>query len=453
MSILQAGNSKILENANLTMPLGPFTSPFDYTGPKDEFLATRKTASIGCALSISPVYDVYGPDAVKLLNYVSVNRDYGKMKINSLRHTIMCNEEGLMIGHGALIKLDENHFRTYWLAPLLNYYVENLGMDVQGHMIQDEYFFQIDGPKSLEILEKACQCDLHGMKFAQRQIVNIAGSEMSIMRLGMSGNLAYEVHGPVEKGEEVYDLILEAGKEFGIKQQGYRTYRMNHTPGGYPNQYLHFCFPLMTEGDPRSKYYQEAFLNPWGITTESLLKGSCSDNHEHYYATPYDVNWGDLVNFEYDFIGKEALQKIANNPPKTVVTLEWDPDDIGKVFASQFRGTEVEPFDAIEKPLDGFEWNERPTVVYAWKVLLDGKFIGVASAKTNDYYSKRMISLAIIDKEFAVEGNEVAVLWGSPGSPQVEIKAKIAKFPYFNEEFRNEKFDTSNIPVPDFLNR
>lgn len=61
-----------------------------------------------------------------------------------------------------------------------------------------------------------------------------------------------------------------------------------------------------------------------------------------------------------------------------------------------------------------------------------------------------MISLAFIEKEYAVEGNEVVLLWGTPGNPQKEIRAKIAQFPYYNEEYRNEIFDTEKIPHPVF---
>ena len=61
-----------------------------------------------------------------------------------------------------------------------------------------------------------------------------------------------------------------------------------------------------------------------------------------------------------------------------------------------------------------------------------------------------MISLAFINKEYAEEGREVVVLWGNPGGPQKEIRAKVARFPYYNGEFRNETFDTEKIPHPDF---
>ncbi|EET60300.1 hypothetical protein BRYFOR_07860, partial [Marvinbryantia formatexigens DSM 14469] len=41
---------------------------------------------------------------------------------------------------------------------------------------------------------------------------------------------------------------------------------------------------------------------------------------------------------------------------------------------------------------------------------------------------------------------EVVVLWGDKGHRQKEIRAKVAPFPYYNGDFRNETFDTEKIP-------
>ena len=210
-------DSTIFEDVFTIWLFGPDNYfPYEYTGAKDELLACRETAWLGAHLNMSPVYDVYGLDAVKFLNWACVNRDFNTLKEESSRHAITCNEKGQMLADGVLIKIGENHFRTYWLAPVLTYRIQTSGMNVQGRYVgHEEYFFQIDGPKSLEILEKACQTDLHDIKFARSRVVKIGGMDMRVLRLGMSGALAYEVHGPAEDADKVYKLIKEAGKEFG----------------------------------------------------------------------------------------------------------------------------------------------------------------------------------------------------------------------------------------------
>ena len=233
------------------VPGSPFSKagffPFDYTGAKNELLACRETAWLGTSLMQSPVYDIYGNEAVKYLNYYCVNSDFAGTKDNKGRHVLMCNDKGQLLADGVLIKISENHFRTYWLAPVIAVLAQASGMDVQGKYI-DEYFFQIDGPKSLEILEQASRSDLHDLKFAEHKMIKISGKDVRILRLGMSGALAYEVHGSLKDTEPVYTAIKEAGQEFGIRPLGNRHYCVNHTQGGYPNQFIHFIYPYTTSG-------------------------------------------------------------------------------------------------------------------------------------------------------------------------------------------------------------
>jgi len=66
------------------------------------------------------------------------------------------------------------------------------------------------------------------------------------------------------------------------------------------------------------------------------------------------------------------------------------------------------------------------------------------SAKTRE-----MLSICTIDQDCAVEGKEVEILWGRPGTRQMRIGAKVMLFPYIREG-RNENFDVETIPHPMF---
>ncbi|MDO5794927.1 MAG: hypothetical protein Q4Q00_12160 [Turicibacter sp.] len=433
-------NGPINSNVNLLLKMGKGFMPYVVTSPKDELVACRETAWLGSFLNVSPVYDISGPDVIRLLNYISVNRDYSKLKIGSSRHAILCNEKGQMLGDGVIIRKEDNLYRTYWLAPVLAYYVDTLGMDVQGKWVFDEFFFQIDGPKSLEIMEKATQCDLHDLKFAQNKKVKIDGIDTTIHRLGMSGCLAYEMHGDMKDAERVYGVIVDAGKEFGIRRLGFGNYCRNHTQGGYPNQWIHYWYPLLSSGEDMAQYIKDCQFIMEEFKSYPFF-GSASDDIENAFVTPFDVGWDYLINYDHDFIGKEALMRLRENPPKKVVTLEWNAEDVGKVFASQFVGTDVEPTDEIIAVGDG---GEAQFVIS--KVMANEKMIGVASGRSRDYYHRKMISLAFIEKEYAVEGKELTVVWGTNPETSMEIRATVAKFPYYNEEYRNETFDVEKVP-------
>ena len=429
--------SAIFSGAKTIRDLFGLLLPNEYSDPETEFMACRETAWLGINLNNSPVYDVSGPDAAKFFSKTCVNKDFSTMVTGQSKHALICNDKGQLIADGVAMKRDGNVWRTYWLAPVLQYFVETSGMDVKGEYFDDEYFFQVDGPKSLEILEEACQHDLHDIGFACNKTVTILGSEMVVHRLGMSGCLAYEVHGNAKHADAVYTRIREVLEKYGGKPQGVRNYPiLNHTPAGYPNMYQHFAYPL-TAGDPGLAEF--ARKNCWLFP----LLGSAENEPEAFYVTPYDIGWGYLVNYDHDFMGKEALIKIKDNPPKKAVTLEWNADDVAEVFSSQFRGRDVERYDSIEPytQLDSADFGIRCDYVCA-----NGDNIGIASGRTYAFFERRMISLAFIDKEYAVEGKDVTVSWGRPGHPQIAIRAKVARFPYYNDELRNETFDVEKIP-------
>jgi glycine cleavage system aminomethyltransferase T len=435
-------DSPLFKGASAVQLSGGAPQPFEYRSSREETLAARETAWLGVALNISPIFDIKGPDAVKFLNATCVNRDFGHFPDGTSKHVLICNDRGQMLADGVIIKVAEDHFRSYWLAPVIHYFLLTSGLDVEGEYISDEYFFQIDGPKSLEIMERATGTDLHDLRFARNKKITMLGADAVVHRLGMSGALAYEIHGGGEHADAVYARIREVLDEFGGVPQGTRNYvTMNHTVAGYPNQYLHFLYPWYTSGEGLAGFMRQAnFLN-------QVFIGSAADDPENFYVTPFDVGWGYLVNFDHEFPGKDALLALKQDPPRQAVTLEWNADDVADVFASQFRGAGAPQYDPIEYPNDWWAHPEGGFLPLRGDyVLADGRKVGVASGKTYAYHERRMVSLAWIEKAFAAEGTEVAVLWGQPGGPQKEIRATVARFPYYNGGFRNETFDVAAIP-------
>jgi len=441
--ILFSPGSPVYRGAVATAPFGPFNVPAQYSSPRAEFLAARSTAWLGILLNSSPVYDVSGPDAVTFLNSVAVNRDFGRMADGASRHMLLCNDDGLLLADGVAVKIAENHFRTYWLAPVLDFRLRASDLDVEGTWIHDEYFFQVDGPKSLEIFEKVTGQDLHELAFAHNTRVTLGGGPATVHRLGMSGALAYEVHGHSSFALAAYEELRSAVEEAGGAVQGFLNYALvNHTVAGYPNQFQHFLYPYNESGAELRDYMSQVPHLDLG------LAGSAEEDRTNAYVTPFDIGWGGLVDFGHEFPGKAALQAIAANPPRRAVTLEWDADDVGAAFAAQLRGDDAVVYDPLYSgtfTLEDFS-SRRMRIDYV--LSSDGEKIGVTAGRTIDYLGNRMISLAFLDSAQAMDGAEVVVLWGRAGGPQARIRARIAPMPYYRGEFRNETFDTSQIPSP-----
>ncbi|MBC3900904.1 aminomethyl transferase family protein [Acetobacterium malicum] len=418
--------------------------PYEYSGYKNEILASKSTAWFGTTLNSSPIYDVKGPDAAKFLSSICIN-SFFKMKPGSIRHAVLCNERGFILTDGVVMMIAENHFRTYWLNPVVGYYVSVTDMDVEGvDLSGKEFFFQLAGPKSLEILEQAAQSDLHDIAFTKHRMAKIAGVDVRILRLGMAGTLGYEIHGDAANTEAVYDCIWEVAQTFDAKKLGQVAYTMNHTEAGFPNINMHYPLPWF-ETPGLQEYLTERPMEGF-FNLSRILVGSVGDDLESRFVTPYDVGWEYLIKFDHDFIGKAALEEIAKNPKRTMVTLEWNPDDLGEIFASQFRGQEVEPFESMDdRPMDMYYNSGFSMYYHADKVLAEGKEVGISSGRLNSYYYQRMISLAFIKPEYAVEGKELKVVWGTPGKPQKEIRVTVARSPYMNLE-NNKEIDVNEIP-------
>lgn len=422
-----------------TLFMGLF--PYEFTGFRNEVMGAKQSAMLCTGLNlVSPTYDICGPDVREFMESICVN-SFKNLKPGRIRHAVLCNEKGQILTDGVVACLEENRVRCYWLAPVIQYYVsKNTEYDIQGQDVTGtEFFYQISGPKSLEILEKAFDCDLHDIKFAHHRIQKVKDYEVRILRLGMSGNLAYEIHGDLANMNDVFDTICAAGEPLGMTKLGVLGYDLSHTEAGFPNINIHYPLPWYeTEG---LKDFMAEHPELGAANFNRILNGSVGEVLEVRFVNPYETGWGNLVKFDHEFPGKEALAKIAEEKHRTVVTLEWDADDVGKIYAAQFKGREeslnVESID--RSPVDFYMTNE----YRADRVFAGEKEIGISTGRTNSYWYKKMISLAFIDPDYAEEGTELTICWGTPGCKQYPVHAKVARYPYNAEFGRNQEIDVN----------
>lgn len=205
--------------------------------------------------------------------------------------------------------------------------------------------------------------------------------------------------------------------------------------------------PWFESGEGLANYlYQNPMTAFYNIKRE--LRGSVGDDLETRFMTPYDVGWDFLVKFNHEFTGKEALEKLSKERRRTPVTLEWNAEDVGKVFATRLCPGE-EPCEDISVQSDAF-WNEKADgagfTYRADKVFFGNEVIGLSSGRIVSYTYNSMISLGFINPQYAIEGRELEVLWGTPGTRQMKIRAKVASYPYNKDYIRNQDKDVETIP-------
>jgi glycine cleavage system aminomethyltransferase T len=241
----------------------------------------------------------------------------------------------------------------------------------------------------------------------------------------MAGQPGFELFGPWEDGEAVLTALLRAGEDHGLVRVGAKAYSTTNLGSGWVPAPL----PAIFGDDPLLAEYRDWLpVVKVGSIGGSLDSADIAD----YYLTPYDIGYGKTVKFDHDFIGREALEAMAQTAPtRTKVTLIWNAEDVTAAIGSLYR------------PGPGAKYIEVPKARYAThhedKVLKNGEQVGISLDVGYLANEREMVSLATIDSSLAEPGTEVTVVWGeNPVSAkpavephrQVEIRAVVAPCPY-----------------------
>ena len=409
-------------------------------GWKDESMSWKTGVYVASNLSGPTELVFRGPEAQELLSRLSINNVH-KWRIGTSKHLVMPDENGFIANHGLAIRDGEETFRQLASLPWAIYKNAALNLDVEIE-VRNVFILQVAGPKSLQVLERLIGEELRSVEFLGIQNVSVPGIpasvDVEVSRIGMAGTLAYELRGPFEHGAAAFDAVYQAGKEFGIKRLGWRTYVVNHTEGGFPQMACNFLPSAIAApgflGDATSPDFT------WAANTPLRVSGSIDPNDlRARLRTPHEVNWGWMAKYDHEFIGRAAIEAEAANPVRKTVTLRWNNEDVLDVFASQFQ--QGEEYRNIEFPCAV----QSPAGGHADLVTKDGKSIGVASAGAYSYFYRELISHAVIDLDQTEIGNEVVVHWGDFGKRIKQVRATVQRFPYLDLP-SNKDYNLAQIP-------
>ncbi|MCL2111261.1 MAG: aminomethyl transferase family protein [Clostridiales bacterium] len=419
--------------------------PWEYTDWRDECRSWLKTCYIHSNLNPHPTYLFKGPDVMKIISDFCVNsvKDW---PIGKGKHLILCDDAGYVINDGVGVRHAEDMVTGHELTRLA-YEAErgNYDLTVENRSY-DEVIYQFCGPKALEIMENCAKEDLHDLKFMYTKRCKILGKDVWIIRMGMAGSLGYEIHCDVEDALTIYNEAIRVGEAYGLRKLGSRAYSMTHWEGGFPQWSLDFPSPWGDDEDYMKYLKENGFPGnePGGAVWANKFtryEGSIGPDLKKRLRNPVELGWGGMVQFDHDFVGRKALEKIKANPKRKMVTLVWNKDDIMDVHRSQLESGE--PYKPLDEPLD-YCFNG-PFMYHADIVLKNGKEIGISTGRMNSYNYREMISLCSLDIEHSEEGTEVIVLWGNPETRQKEIRAAVSRYPFLDTQ-RNQVFDVNQVP-------
>ena len=439
--VLQAAGNTVeyLRNMQSGPNVYPGVPP-EFTNWRDEMQAWQQACVIYNQSYHMADLLVKGPGAFDLLSSLAINT-FNNFVVDKAKQFIPCSHDGYVIGDVILFYLAENEFNLVGRIPALNwvsYHAETGDFDVSVELDErsaarpdpfgrKSYRYQIQGPNAMKVMEKVLGESPPELKFFNMCDMTIAGLPVRALRHGMAGQPGFELFGPYAEGEAVLDALVAAGEEFGLHLVGGRAYSANTLESGWIPSPL----PAVYTGD-EMKAYRE-WLPADSYEANASIGGSfVSENIEDYYLTPWDLGYGHVVKFDHDFIGREALEKMADQRHRRKVTLALETEDVTRSITSQLEKGERAKFI------------EFPSAVYSMhpydRVEADGKTIGVSTWVGYSPNERRMLTLAMLDEEYAEPGTEVTFVWGEenggtskPGVErhvQTEMRAIVSPVPY-----------------------
>jgi len=265
--------------------------PRDFGSPEQNFWNLIEKAIL-CDVAVERQVEITGPDAFKFTQLLTP-RDLSKLSVGQCKYVLITNNDGGILNDPVLLRLAENHF---WLSladsDILLWaqgVAINSGLDVKISE-PDVSPLQLQGPTSGEIMVKLFGEGIKDLKYYWLREYDLDGIPLIVSRTGWSSELGYEIYlRDGSRGNELYEKIMEAGKEHGLQ------------PG-------HTSTIRRIEGGMLS-YHADADI----------------------HTNPFELGFDRLVNLdmEANFIGKEALKKIKQDGIKRKqVGLELDGEPL-----------------------------------------------------------------------------------------------------------------------------
>lgn len=226
--------------------------PVQYEGLTAEHEAVRNFAGLFDVSHMGEV-EVIGSEAFNFVQNLVTN-DISVLEDNQVIYTFMCYPHGGVVDDLLVYKFTNNHFFLVINASNIEkdfkWMEENLGSyDAEiSNISEDLSEMAIQGPNAQKILQKLTELDLTEIGFFYcKRDVKVAGVNCLVSRTGYTGEDGFEIYLDHEDAETVWDRLMEAGEEYGLKPAGLGardTLRFEATLPLYGNELSESITPL-----------------------------------------------------------------------------------------------------------------------------------------------------------------------------------------------------------------
>ena len=268
-------------HAELVKGGGDYQFPLSYGNAVDEHLNTRMNVGMQ-DLSTMGEIDVKGPGAERLLNRLLVN-DIRDLLPGQVRYSTMVNPNGGIVDDVTVYKFNDEH----WMLVTSSAPRKKSARWIMEHAVGMSAYatdltgavglISVQGPRSRELMASTAQgMDLSKLRFFHFGRAEVFGVEILVSRSGYTGELGYELYVPAEEAHTVWEGLLKAGREFGLRPYGTAAMQSLRIEKGLP-----------------------------------LAGPDIRDDENH---TPFNLGLDRWIRFEkQDFIGRDALLRVQSH--------------------------------------------------------------------------------------------------------------------------------------------
>jgi len=242
-------------------------------------------------------FEITGPEAEAYLNRLCANRM--PKKVGGTCLTLLLNEQGTIEGEATIARLSEDRFwfvtggpseRRVWDWITVH---QRGSEDVIVRNLSDGWgILTVAGPKAREVLAPLSNASLENADFGwlKAREMSVAGVDLIALRLSFSGELAWELHASMDQLGSLWDAIWQAGQPHDMVPFGSKALEM--------------------------------------MRMEKAYRGG----HElANNASPVHTDQMRFVKLDKDFVGKDAVVKLAEADSNSVIAyldIEMDDTDV-----------------------------------------------------------------------------------------------------------------------------
>jgi glycine cleavage system T protein (aminomethyltransferase) len=202
---------------------GGWDMPVQYSGILDEHHAVRSAVGLFDVSHMGEV-EISGLDAFSLTDYVTTN-SVAMLKIGQAQYTGLLYEHGGFVDDVLVHKVADDHYFICVNASNQEKDFEHIASlnrhNAKVEFTSDRYAqLAIQGPKALPTLQKLTATGLAAIQYYHFTDGTVSGVPSRIARTGYTGEDGFEIYIAPEYAARIWNEILDAGQEFGIKPCG-----------------------------------------------------------------------------------------------------------------------------------------------------------------------------------------------------------------------------------------